>query len=227
MVKVEGLYQTYKVGADLVKVLEDINVEVEDGGMMCIIGKNGSGKTTLLRLMGLLDSPTTGRISLAGQNVGQLSEAARTKIRLSEIGYVFQDRSLLAELTAYENVCLPAIAQGRFGYQKRARELLELVGMTNRASFRPHQLSGGQQQRVAIARALMNNPKLILADEATSQLDEAGSQTVMETLVKLNRDHKITVVFATNDTSEERFAKHALFLQSGKVLALSSVGLSQ
>jgi putative ABC transport system ATP-binding protein len=224
MIKIQNLHRSYEIGGEVVKVLNDISLELPTGDMMCIIGKNGSGKTTLLRLMGLLDKPTAGDVIMDGQNVADMTEGQRSQLRQARIGYIFQEQSLLPELTALENIYLPAIIQGRKqGQVQRAQQFLELVDLAAKANYRPHQLSGGQQQKVAIARALMKNPTLLLADEATSHLDPEAAASVMQTLQRLNRQQGITVAFVTNDTSEEMYAKHAVFLQHGKVLVSGTV----
>ncbi|OGO57704.1 MAG: ABC transporter, partial [Chloroflexi bacterium RBG_19FT_COMBO_47_15] len=167
MLKVRNLTKIYGLGEVQVRALDGVSFTVATGDMVCIMGKSGSGKSTLLRQLGLLDRPTSGEIILDDKVVTKLSDSARATLRLQYLGYVFQEYALLAELTAHENVYLPGMMLGEKGidFRKRARELLELVGLGRRIHHYPKELSGGEQQRVAIARALINNPSVIFADE--------------------------------------------------------------
>ena len=166
-ITVDHLTKTYRMGSVPVRALDDVSLEIPGGAMVCIMGKSGSGKSTLLRQLGLIDTPTSGSVWLRQQEVTGLPERERTRLRLSVLGYVFQEYALLPELTAAENVYLPAIMLGAPRQQcvGRAAELLDLVGLGGRARHRPRELSGGEQQRVAIARALVNDPSVIYADE--------------------------------------------------------------
>lgn len=223
MLEARNLIKTYKMGDVLVNALNDVSLQVSEGDMVCISGKSGSGKSTLLHQLGLLDYPTHGEIYLNGREVTRLADEARCHLRLSYLGYVFQEFALLGELTAYENVYLPAmmLGGGTGDYQKRARELLELVGLSDRWCHRPRELSGGQQQRVAIARALINAPKLLFADEPCANLDTTASKLVMETLVKLNRELKLTVVFVSHEPEDSKYANRSVVLSDGKIVSNS------
>lgn len=216
-VDAEHLTKTYQLGRVEVRALDDVGVEIASGAMACIMGKSGSGKSTLLRQLGLIDRPTAGQIWLHGQEVAGLPERQRGELRLSRLGYVFQEYALLPELTAAENVYLPAMMAGQPGRdcRRRAAELLDLVGLAERARHRPRELSGGEQQRVAIARALVNQPRVIFADEPTANLDSASARTVMQTLRKLRDSLGVTVVFVSHDPDDAQYATQLIRLCDG------------
>jgi putative ABC transport system ATP-binding protein len=218
-ITVEHLTKTYRMGSVPVRALDDVSLQIPEGAMVCIMGKSGSGKSTLLRQLGLIDTPTSGRVWLRQQEVTALPERERTGLRLSALGYVFQEYALLPELTAAENVYLPAMMLGapRQRYTGRGAELLDLVGLGGRARHRPRELSGGEQQRVAIARALVNEPAIIFADEPTANLDTASARTVMETLRKLNGTLNVTVLFVSHDPDDARYATQLIHLSDGKI----------
>ncbi len=220
MLKVTDLSKIYKTGAVEVRALDGVSFEVPTGDMVCIMGKSGSGKSTLLRQLGLLDRPTSGEILLDDVAVTKLPDSATSTLRLRHLGYVFQEYALLTELTAHENVYLPGMMLGGRGvdYKKRAVELLELVGLGNRIRHYPKELSGGEQQRVAIARALINSPKIIFADEPCANLDTISSKLVMETLVTLNRDTGVTVIFVSHDPDDKQYAISLIVLSDGKLV---------
>jgi len=213
------LTKTYRMGRVAVHALDDVSVTVPAGAMVCIMGRSGSGKSTLLRQLGLIDRPTSGRIWLHGREVTGLSEQRRAQLRLRGLGYVFQEYALLPELTAAENVCLPAMMAGQPGRRRRARaaELLDAVGLGPRARHRPKELSGGEQQRVAIARALVNEPRILYADEPTANLDTASAATVMQTLWRLNGTLGVTVVFVSHDPDDARYATRLVHLSDGRL----------
>jgi len=220
MLEVKKLSKIYGLGEVQVRALDDISFTVADGDMVCIMGKSGSGKSTLLRQLGLLDRPSQGEIVLDGEVVTELSDTARGKLRLQHLGYVFQEYALLAELTAHENVYLPGMMLGEKGidFRGKARELLELVGLGKRIRHYPKELSGGEQQRVAIARALINSPRIIFADEPCANLDTISSKKVMETLVSLNREMKVTVIFVSHDPDDKKYARGLIVLSDGKMV---------
>ncbi|CAN5488649.1 ATP-binding cassette domain-containing protein [soil metagenome] len=221
MIEVRDVSKTYRLGAVTVTALRDISLDIGSGAMVCIMGKSGSGKSTLLRQLGLIDRPSGGQILLDGQDVVKLSERWRSQLRLARLGYVFQEYALVPELTAEENVYLPALMLGRPRRECRARagELLTLVGLQSRVRHRPRELSGGEQQRVAIARALVNRPAVIFADEPTANLDSASSRSVMETLAGLNDELGVTVLFVTHDPDEATYASALIELRDGAVVA--------
>jgi putative ABC transport system ATP-binding protein len=220
MLEVKSLSKIYGVGEVQVKALDGISFTVADGDMVCIMGKSGSGKSTLLRQLGLLDRPSEGEIVIDSQDVTKLSDTARGMLRLQHLGYVFQEYALLAELTAHENVYLPGMMLGEKGidFKERAKELLELVGLGKRIKHYPKELSGGEQQRVAIARALINNPRIIFADEPCANLDTISSRKVMETLVRLNEEMMVTVIFVSHDPDDKNYARGLIVLSDGKMV---------
>ncbi|MBM3173589.1 MAG: ABC transporter ATP-binding protein [Chloroflexi bacterium] len=220
MFDVRNLSKVYNMGNVPVKALDNVSFTIDTGDMACIMGKSGSGKSTLLRQLGLLDQPTSGEIYLDGQAVTKLAETARAALRLQHLGYVFQEYALLAELTALENVYLPGMMLGGkdTDYKKKGKELLNLVGLGHRMHHYPRELSGGEQQRVAIARALINNPQVIFADEPCANLDTISSKRVMETLVNLNRDVKVTVLFVSHDPDDKKYARSVIIMSDGKIV---------
>lgn len=216
----EHVSKIYRMGDVTVPALDDVSVQIAAGEIVCIMGKSGSGKSTLLRQLGLIDTPSTGRLRVDAQDVTGLSESKRAHMRLARLGYVFQEYALIPELTAEENVYLPAMMLGgrRREYRARAAELLTLVGLSARMRHRPRALSGGEQQRVAIARALVNSPLIVYADEPTANLDSAASATVMQTLVRLNRELGVTVVIVSHDPEDSAYARRVIRLHDGRIV---------
>jgi putative ABC transport system ATP-binding protein len=194
-----------------------VSFEIPDGKFIAIMGRSGSGKSTLLHLLGLLDSPTSGEISIDGTDVLRLSDGQRTTFRLKFLGYVFQEFALVSELTALENVYLPGFASGLGSdeYRSRATELLQVVGLGHRLDHYPHELSGGEQQRVAIARSLVNRPKVLFADEPTANLDTTSSEVVLELFQKVNRELGQTIMMVTHEAEDRRFVDQVLWLKDG------------
>jgi len=225
MLKIKNASKIYKLGDVEVPALNNVTLSIKEGEMICIMGRSGSGKSTLLRILGLIDSPTKGNIHLSGKDVGKLKEKERSKIRLETMGYVFQEYALLSELTALENVYLPAKMLGRWPkeYKERAITLLDAVGLLNRMKHLPRQLSGGQQQRVAIARAMVNKPEIIFADEPTANLDSKAGKNVMETLYWLNKNYKTTIVFVSHDESDKKYASRVVRLLDGRIVKRKSI----
>lgn len=219
MYDVQQLTKIYDTGAVKVVALDSVSFTVPDGAMLAIMGRSGSGKSTLMRQMGLLDRPTSGKIMLDGREVTGLQEGERAKLRLKALGYIFQEYALLGELTALQNVYLPGMMLNNVGrYRERAGQLLELVGLGARTSHYPRQLSGGEQQRVAIARALINSPQVLLADEPCANLDTVSSRMVMETLVRLNHELKVTIIFVSHDPDDRKYAERTITLSDGKIV---------
>ncbi len=185
-----------------VPVLKDINLKVEKGKSLVIVGPSGSGKSTLLNIIGALDRPTDGKVILDSKNLAELSDNELARIRNRDIGFVFQLHHLLPQCTVLENVLIPSLADkkmfSREETQKRAKELLERVGLKDFIQYRPGELSGGQRQRVAVARALINKPKLLLADEPTGSLDKDSSQNVADMLVELNHNEQVALIVVTH-----------------------------
>jgi putative ABC transport system ATP-binding protein len=197
--------------------LSNVSFDIGRGEFVAVMGRSGSGKSTLLHQLGLLDKPTSGDLEIDGVDVLRLSDSQRTGFRLSSLGYVFQEYALVAELTALENVYLPAFALGiRDGdYRTRAGELLETVGLGHRLKHYPHELSGGEQQRVAIARSLVNRPKVLFADEPTANLDSASSRTVLELFKQLNGEMQQTIVMVTHEIEDRRYVDRVIWLRDG------------
>ncbi|WP_394771307.1 ABC transporter ATP-binding protein [Lacisediminihabitans sp.] len=220
MIRVENVSKVYTLGTVKVTALRDVSFAVDDGEMVCINGRSGSGKSTLLRQLSLIDKPTAGRVVFDGVDVVSLSERRRSELRLGRLGYVFQEYALIPELTAEENVFLPAMMRGRNAgqYRSRARGLLELVGLGARVAHRPKELSGGEQQRVAIARALVNEPSAIYADEPTANLDSVSGQGVMQTLTRLNAELGVTILFVSHDPDDGRYASRTIHLRDGELV---------
>jgi len=220
MIKVKDLRKIYGKGLTAVHALKGINIEVEPGEFVAIMGRSGSGKSTLLHLLGLLDKPTSGEIYIEGADVSRLSEGERASFRLEKLGYVFQEYSLLGELTALENVYLPAHSLSwawQNNYKKRAVEMLETVGLGERLKHYPNELSGGEQQRVAIARALINRPSILFADEPTASLDAASAEVVLELFRRLKKELGQTIVMVTHESEDEKYVDRVIWLRGGVV----------
>lgn len=188
-----------RLGQETLTILEGIDLQVNSGETVALVGASGSGKSTLLGLLAGLDLPSVGSISILGQSLRELDEEGRAKLRAEQIGFVFQSFLLLPTMTALENVMLPAELRGETDCEPRARALLESVGLGDRLHHLPPRLSGGEQQRVAIARAFMTRPRLLLADEPTGNLDSKTGEKVIELLFALNREHGTTLVVVTHD----------------------------
>jgi len=225
MLKIDNVSKIYRLGDVNVPALHNVSLTIDEGEMLCIMGRSGSGKSTLLRLLGLIDTPSKGKVYLSDKDVGKLREKERSRIRLETMGYVFQEYALLSELTAQENVYLPAKMLGRWPkeYRERAITLLDAVGLLDRMKHLPRQLSGGQQQRVAIARAMVNKPQIIFADEPTANLDSKSGKNVMETLYWLNKNFKTTIVFVSHDEADKKYASRVIRLLDGRIIRSKAV----
>jgi putative ABC transport system ATP-binding protein len=219
VIRLEDVTRVYKIGEVETYALRGLTLTVEEGEFTALVGPSGSGKTTALQVMGCLDKPTSGRVLLKGEDVSKLSGSKRADLRRGSIGFVFQFFALLPGLNAYENIELPLLLARKNGKQRKERvtELLEAVGLSDRAQHRPDQMSGGEQQRVAVARALATNPILILADEPTANLDTDNGRQVMEIMLRLNEETGTTFVCATHDPRVVAFARRVVELRDGKV----------
>jgi len=217
---VRGLARTYVTGQGPLQVLRDVDLQVEAGQIVGLLGPSGSGKSSLLHAAGLLERPTAGRILIQGRDCGALSDSARTQIRLSTIGFVYQFHHLLPEFSAVDNVALPALIAGkpRKAALARAEDLLGQLGLSARLNHQPAQLSGGEQQRVAVARALTNAPRLLLADEPTGNLDPATSETVFANLRDLVRATGVAALIATHNMEMTRHMDRVLTLKEGRLV---------
>ncbi len=221
LLKAEAVHKTYRIGHETIPVLRGAALEVQPGERVAIIGLSGAGKSTLLHVLGGLDRPDQGTIRLDGEDLYTMSARRRTRVRSESIGFVFQSYHLLPELDVLENVMLPAMAYGgmrrrRQGLQ-RARELLDAVALSHRATHLPLELSGGEQQRAALVRALMNSPRLILADEPTGNLDEKTGNLVLDQLFALVRNQDTSLVMVTHNTEMAARCDRILRLDSGTI----------
>ncbi|WP_018610827.1 ATP-binding cassette domain-containing protein [Segetibacter koreensis] len=221
IVEIKNLVRAFKMGDETVKALNDISFTIDPGEFISIMGSSGSGKTTLLNILGCLDKPTSGEYFLDGTNVGKLSKNELAALRNRKLGFVFQSYNLLARTSAIENVELPLLYNNEISAKERkekALSALEAVKLTNRMHHLPSQLSGGQQQRVAIARALVNDPVMILADEATGNLDSRTSYEIMMLIQELNNVHGKTIVFVTHEPDIASFTKRTITLRDGRII---------
>jgi putative ABC transport system ATP-binding protein len=218
--KVENVTRTFKIGEVETRALRGVDLTIGNGEFTALVGPSGSGKTTLLQLLGCLDQPTRGKVLINGKDVTKLNRNQRADLRKSALGFIFQFFALIPTLTAYENVEMPLLLDHHSPTERRDRvnQLLESVGLSDRAHHRPDQLSGGEQQRVAVARALASNPSLILADEPTANLDTENGKQVMEIMQKLNKETGVTYVFATHDPRVIKYAKRIVTLRDGLIV---------
>ena len=219
MIQVRGLTKRYQRGGETLVVLDGLDLEMQEGRFYALMGPSGSGKTTLLNLIGGLDQPDEGELFVAGENLGALSGGELAHWRAANVGFVFQGFNLIPVLSAYENVELPLklTPLSRAERRQHAEYALELVGLSDRMHHRPKQLSGGQEQRVAIARAVATDPKVILADEPTGDLDRKSADQVLELLVRLNREFKKTILMVTHDPHAAERAQSIVNLDKGQL----------
>jgi putative ABC transport system ATP-binding protein len=215
-----GLRKQYQMGEVAVDALRGVDFVVRQGEFVAIMGPSGAGKSTLLHLMGGLDTPSDGDVLLGGKRLAHLSDDEVTIVRRRQVGFIFQFFNLLPTLTAAENVALPLLIDGKRSeaYAGRVDELLDLVGLGERRDHRPDQLSGGEQQRVAIARAFVNDPKIVLADEPTGNLDSKSGTVVLELLRRACKELDATVVMVTHDPRAASYADRVVFLRDGRVV---------
>ncbi len=218
IISVTDLYKTYVTDEVKVEALKGVCLDIARGDFFIITGRNGSGKSTLLHQLGLLDRPTSGALILNGQDVNTMSEKERAAIRVRELGYIFQEYALMAELTALENVMLPAMMTRPMAEcRASAKDFLERVGVSHRMYNLPRQCSGGEQQKIAIARSLVNGPAVIFADEPTANLDSIAAQEIMKLFRSLNEDESHTIVMITHEQDETTYASKLLNLADGQV----------
>ena len=218
MIHTSNLHKTYGHGSGSVHALKGVELQIETGEFVAVMGRSGSGKSTLLRILGLLDEPSQGDIYVDGVNIARLPERKKAKFRLNKFGFVFQEQSLVSELTVLENVYLPAICSSHNNeYIDYARELLDVVGLTDRLQHYPGEISGGEQQRVAIARSIVNKPKILFADEPTASLDEESSHIVLDLFSRLNRDMGQTIIMVTHEPEDRKYVDRVIYLRNGAV----------
>jgi lipoprotein-releasing system ATP-binding protein len=224
IIQVKGLEKSYKTARGMLTLFKGLDLKIETGEMVAIVGQSGAGKSTLLHILGALDAPTAGTVTCASIDVARLSQREAAAFRNREIGYVWQFHYLLPEFSALENVAMPLLARGeskRAAFQEAAKWLGE-VGLEDRGEHRPGELSGGEQQRVALARALVNNPRLLLADEPTGDLDETTAGMIFDLIERLHASHGLTSILVTHNLDLAARCTRALRLEGGKLLDASS-----
>jgi len=222
IVSVRQVVKEYPLGKTAVRALDGVTLDVEAGEFVCVAGPSGSGKTTLLNMIGCVDLPTAGTVSVDGRATAALSERQLTDLRLATIGFIFQSFNLISVLTVFQNVELPLLLQRKADPAERRRKvlgLIEHVGIADHAGKRPNELSGGQRQRVAVARALVSGPKLVLADEPTANLDSVTGQAVIELMKRLNREDGVTFIFSTHDARVQGSASRLVTMVDGRLSA--------
>jgi len=217
MIQLDNITKIYRLGKVDVPALRGVTLNIEAGELIAIIGASGSGKSTLMNIIGFLDKATLGTYIFQGEDVSRLSDDRLAELRNRDVGFVFQDYNLLTRVTALSNVVLPMVYSGVRQKSKIAMEALERVGLAQRANHKPTELSGGEQQRVAIARSLVNNPRVILADEPTGNLDSRTSQGIMTLLQSLN-DKGITIIIVTHEEDVAAFTQRTIYLRDGEII---------
>lgn len=219
MIELKGITKTFKLGDETIHALDDLDLTIKDGEFLAIIGPSGSGKTTLANIIGCLDSPTSGDVSISGENIKSLKDNILSHFRNKKIGFVFQTFNLQSGFNALENVMLPLILSKMPAKKRKekATECLRLVGLADRMNHKPNQLSGGQRQRVSIARAIANDPEIIIADEPTGNLDSGKGQEILNLLRELNKKKGITLIIITHDPRVAKQADRVISIQDGKI----------
>jgi putative ABC transport system ATP-binding protein len=219
IIVVDNIHKSYLMGKEAVPALRGVSLDVHSGEFVCLMGPSGSGKTTLLTIVGGLDEPSRGHVTVAGENLVGLSENQLARLRLDKMGFIFQNYNLLSNFTAQENVEAPMVLAkvGRRERRRRSEKLMERVGLVDRSHHYPSELSGGQQQRVAIARSLANSPSILIADELTGDLDSETGFAIMRLMADLNREG-MTIVFVTHDPRMAAFAGRTIQLCDGQIL---------
>jgi len=228
LVESRRLSKVYQRGKEKIEVLHQVNLDIKAGDFLALMGPSGSGKTTLLNLIGGLDTPTEGTLSVAGQRIDNLGESALARWRSKHVGFVFQFYNLLPMLSARKNVELPLLLTRLSAAQRKrnATVALELVGLSERSAHKPSELSGGQQQRVSIARAIVSDPTLLVCDEPTGDLDRQSAEDILTLLQQLNRDHGKTIIMVTHDPKAAEYARHVLHLDKGTLVERPQAALA-
>jgi len=219
LAKLESVSRVYQKGRERVDVLHELDLQIDKGDFLALMGPSGSGKTTLLNLLGGLDKPTAGKVTVGDAELSSMSNSQLSKWRATHVGFIFQFYNLLPVLTARKNVELPLLLTNMSGKERarRATIALEIVGLADRADHRPRELSGGQEQRVAIARAIVSDPQLLLCDEPTGDLDRSTADEILNLLKTLNTEHGKTIVMVTHDAQAAEYARHTLHMDKGKL----------
>jgi putative ABC transport system ATP-binding protein len=220
LIQVSNVHKSFLMGKEAVQALRGVSLDVARGEVVCLMGPSGSGKTTLLNIIGGLEEPSRGHVMVDGEDVVAMAEDKLSEMRLTKMGFVFQSYNLLANFTARENVEVPMALAGLSKRERRRKveQLLESVGLADRAQHYPSELSGGQQQRVAIARALANDPPILIGDEVTGELDSETGFEVMEIIALLNRERGTTIVYVTHDPRMSKFAGRLIQLRDGRIV---------
>ena len=221
MIKLQNVNKDYKLDGEIFQALKDINLEIKDGEFIAIVGPSGCGKSTLMHIIGLLDNPTNGKVLIEGKDVSRLSDNQLSKLRNEFVGFIFQQFNLINKLNVLENILLPTIySRTKLTYnpKNKAWDLMKRFEIDSKYKSYPNKLSGGQQQRVAIARALINNPKLILADEPTGNLDSKNGEKILSLLSELNKKDKITLVLVTHDPHIAERARRHIHVFDGEIV---------
>ena len=218
MIRLKNVNKVYETEAEKVHALKSVNLNIDKGEFISIMGQSGSGKTTLMNILGCLDNPTSGEYNIYDNNIASLNDDQRSILRGRLFGFVFQSYNLLPRLTAVEQVELPLIYQNVENRKEKALKALDMVGLIERVDFKPNQLSGGQQQRVSIARSLVVEPKVVLADEPTGALDIATGKEVMETLKNLVKKEDITVIIVTHESGIADYTDRTISISDGKII---------
>jgi putative ABC transport system ATP-binding protein len=214
LIEFNDVWKTYKIGDEEVNALAGLNLTLKQGSFTAVMGPSGSGKSTFLHVAGILDMPTEGTFRIKGKDTSRLSPKEQAHLRRNEIGFVFQRFNLMAQLTALENVMLPMIDED----SKKAKKLMDKMGLEGKYDKRPGQLSGGEQQRVVIARALINNPSIVFADEPTGELDTKNANAIMQILQDLNRKDGVTIVVVTHNKESAEFADEIIEMRDGNII---------
>lgn len=220
IIKLENVWKNYKLADENLSILKGINLHIESGSFATIMGPSGSGKSTLMHLIGLLDTPSEGKIFFENKDISDLSEDELSQIRGKKIGFIFQQFNLLQNLTALENVMLPMVFQGTKEADRieRAKALLDSVDLEHRINHKPKEMSGGEQQRIAIARSLVNDPEILIADEPTGNLDSSTGKIVMEILTKLHQEKNKTIIIVTHDPNIAHYSQDTIHIKDGKII---------
>ena len=220
LIDIRDIRKDYTLGKTVIHALRGLDFTIERGDFIALMGPSGCGKSTLLNMIGCIDTPTSGSVSLEGRNLTALSDDQLAEIRLEKIGFIFQSFNLIPVLTIAQNIEFPLILARASRKERRSRvkEVIEMVGLAEYAAHRPDELSGGQRQRVAIARALVNRPSIVIADEPTANLDSGNGDAILSAMQELNRQHRVTLIFSTHNPETVRYARRIIRLKDGSVV---------